>query len=1785
MLKRNFIIILAICLSAIAHADTFSHYVGHANTSFDSRGMQRVAEVHYYYFVHSNGQSFNITLPLMNYSSSGNDTEPRNYFRWYDYNTDRSSANLVKQGIYLEEVSDKGGISRGLIAYNLPSKSSNNSAIRPSQSTVGVTYVPPAGATEESWKGETIACDVSRYNDFGGKGGVMNAEPTLSIRFIFHIRPARLLARNIINAVSTDLKTEHADVTYEDNRRIVFGAKDANSSMTLRTEYAPDHYFFYPLVNASTKHAYPTTDEHNIKSSDFNTSTMYQANCIQWRVYDPTKTKYTILTSAGTQMMWFTSINTIINNGNGWKDLNGNSTSKPVITYGDEVFFVAYACVRNTSNMAPIANFGVLYQTTYPKTRDEIIADGDNERMVDYLDEHYQLATKPISFDDDNDELDLTAPTTPDNNMSRLPSKWDRRTYGFVYRELKNFTPSSTTAKKWWLPYTPVHGEYGLYKSANLKGVSDVANGYVWWNTSKVLYDRTYEYTGGKQYGHFLYIDASDESRQIAAADFKANLCSGARLIFSGAIADFTTTSGTQPEVMFKLYGVIRDDNDSITSQRLIISFSSGDFSNNIQSRQIGNWFQVYSRIVLPKNTGAENYSDFRIVMDNMCKSTNGADYCIDDLRLYITPAKVDVVQNRPLCPNDGGSADLPKYVTVKLRAHYDNMLAMVGDKQSVVYYRLCDADGNAVTTIDYDGDGKPDAYGTAEIPAVFDATKMLPAYAADGSTTTPMFETDAENHVIILFANRNFNLPVGKDFYVSVAFPDDDNDGKPGAWGVPTNVCSTYSEMFQIVQQSIVITDANGNVVTTVRVSCDADRTPDVNISGKLETVDIVNGGKVTLNNVKFDWFLSKPNESNKFLEIEQLEESLNDFRMHFPNATSLDASYATLNPTRYALLKKYVDDKQLVIAASNNLNSYRFGKDMIGTYVIAAIPIATSITEGRTTYEICPDPMFFSLRILEDGPKLTLGFRDVVYPNDDRAVRIGLPQIRALVAKDQTLLLPVTSLESSKSISFNNDADIFISDTNDPSFSSDRQIVGTIATPLADASTEQLAVRFNSSALTTLHEGYWYEFNFSYSQNRIGSETVVSCPGETFITFKIVPEYLTWNSSPSNKLNANWNNDLNWMRSTAAELYKTDYTDYGPAATFHGNATDKSVTRQMAYVPMKFSKVTIADQTGRVYPDLGNTAYRASNQIATKLTNTKGEAATANIVYDIVAKWNYSTADGSDTGDGAFSCEKFQGNLCDEIYFKPSTELLDPCFLVYRRAYAEKELMPRKWYLVASPLKDTYAGDFYVPTSGRQETEAFKPIRFSTPDYSRTLYPFYQRSWDSHAQEIVDADNFYEAYDYNDGTLRIDTISDASINVESLYWSHVFNKMDMAYGEGRAMAVRVGDNYYPAAAATAPSLVRLPKADTHYDYYNGDGTLSATSVDIAKSNIYRLLVDYSNTSESLSQIAQQLQTNVHGSDSYYLVGNPYTSSLSAIRFLQGNTAFAPKIWLMEDGKLRAYTLPEDGTYDRQSDVLISPMEAFFVKVADGAVAPDQASFTSKMMVDRWLVGGTNVKATSASLDITASPLSADGSPAGRQSMAKVTLSSDASAEFSDTEDAELLDNTDLDDIPQVYTMAGEEATALNRTDRIEWLPIGVVAKSGGQVELTFSRSRSLTVPLWLFDARTREFTPVADSTVVRVDAGDHGRYYLTTASSAIVSGDIPTAIRCFSPSAGKLAVSSPGSELNSIRVYTTGGQLIAERSDIASPYCTMYTGSGIFIVSVSTADGETKETKIAVR
>lgn len=1727
------------------------HKNGKSGLPLDSRGMQQTAEWHYYYYLPTNSNTMELELPFAGWENSTNDLEPYGWIRWYDYTTDLKSDRLTvynssSTSLYNSKDNDsKKDI--GLIAGSL-----SNSA----RDYAGVKYNKPTGADAEDWAGETIACDVSRYNDYNlTKRGYypkytnyVEHEPTLSIRYIFHIKSAAYLAKQIKDALCDHSRA--ADLTLEDNKRIVFGAKDANANMTLRTNMknsGGQSYWFYPLRTTVGKTVYPTTEAQKITAADFNT-TMKQANKIVWIVYNEDKTKFCQLSST-TQFCDLT-INAL-KNATWYNVSNDAKTSKPTdIGFEQTVYVVAWAA--NGDYMCPVANFEVFIHKGYPKTKDELTADGDVDRTLSYFEDKYEQQTV-ISFDDDNPDLTLDAPTTPLNNMSLKPSDFKSRAYGFTYAELSSYDyyKGGTHNGK-----SPIHGDYGLYKSGNLRGISYTdQNGYKWWaEGSPTIFDRTYAKTSGKQYGHFLYVDASNESRQIASADFKANLCTGSQLIFSGAVAEYTAAmNSTAPQVMFRLYGIDKDENGNEIGKKLIQSFSSGDFKTNTKTHAYGKWYQIYSKQVLQKSAAADHYTDFRIVLDNMCQDTRGADYCIDDLCLYTQTSKLDVLQNKPLCPNETGYETAPDDITLKLRGIYETFQAMVNQKESKLFYRICDATGKRVENIDYDGDGQPDDYGIASIPASYNAGYVLPSAAAGGKTNVPMFENDNSGNRCLVIANRNFNIVPGKDYYFSIAYPSDDNPDVPGKWGKSTDVCSTYSGIFQVVEQNIKLTDKNSNVLTALRVDCNS-KTPTVEVIAKIETADPVNGGKVTIDKVKFDWFLSKPNAENELYSTTGLLEALHAYRAKYPSYNGLSTYFRSDSPTQYALLKQYVDSKQLILNASNSMGNRTFASDEMGLYKIAVIPVQDKATINGQVYEICAAPMLVDLRVVTDGPNINFGFPNVIYPNDARTVRVGLPQIKAIATKNGALNLPMTGIEGAKSVKMRYNAKVSISNTNDPDFNSTKQAIGVVTSSIINRTDNTVGIRFNPNADKILKEGYWYEINFSYD-NADGS--TASCPGETFIKMCIVPEYATWNSSPRTA-STNWNDDNNWLRSTKAEIFKDSYADY--------NTTT-------AFMPMKFTKVTVANQKdkGKVYPNLDEISYR-SNGIA---SSTKMKS----FAYDFVAKWSNTTDDGSDNGNGTFSCEKWAGNFCDQIYFKPEAELLYANYLTYNKAYVEKELTPNTWSIMSSPLQQTYAGDLYVQKDdGQEQSEAFQPMTYKEGVNDRSAYPVYQRSWDGDAKEIVDNTKFYQAHE--DGTVE-ETTNDFFLT--SGYWSHVYNKVDEQYTKGQAFAVKAGDKYTAGAqGANATAVIRLPKADTQFSYYDSESQKSVNVTVNRDANSYRMLQGDVAGDKTMA-MTQPLKENLHSENRYHLVGNPYTSSLSMYRFLKANTAFENSIWTLDNGKVTAYTLALDEAYDKKTDVLVSPTQAFFVKLKTGESATE-ATFNASMLINKDVTPGEKALVIRPTLTLTTT----DGV---RNSESKLIVNEEACRDYVVGEDVEMLGEGNIAEVAQVYSVAGSQAVALNASDDINWMPVGVVAPKSKDIDVNISLNSKMLIKmdnegsqLFLFDATTKTFSEIKDGMTVKMMANDHGRYYITNQSS-LNTTDINT-IECFSPTENTIVVATLKGDMKRVVVYDVAGSLVTSNHSVNGGRCQLNVPkAGIYVVKATTMEDRTETFKIVVR
>ena len=1735
----------------------FKHYEGIANKKGDwdmvnGHTYQKTHEWEYYYYVDGNesNQQVMLKLPFQRYDNGSNDLEPRGYFRWYNYDTDKASDHLNTADA-TTKLQKKGDW--GLFA--------NNIGTHPTYQLIGVNY--NTSHVTASWTGETIACDVSRYVDGMDESRTyLLHEPTLSIRYIFHILPKKKIADDIMAALC---KHDDGDYTYEDNKKVTFGYKDENSELTLRLQLNDiKRYSFYPMTaEGLKKHVY----NNDIIEADFDKSKYMNVlpwDNLLWRVYDMTKTKYCELNGESNERFLHLTVKKL--NDANWFNLDGTSVdaaNKPVIGKGIPVFVVAY--LNTQGNKCPVANFDVRFMDFHPMTDKQITDEGYNNRTISYLDEHYKKATKPISFDDDDTEQTVAAPTTPDDNQDRLPSRWDRRAYSFVYRDLIDYDVTNYGGKN--IGHSPLHGDYGLYKSAGRSdisgtGINNPKDGYLWWSDG-TLYDRTYEMTNGSQYGHFLYIDASDESRQIAAADFKADLCTGMQLIFSAYVTDMTSQT-IHPEVMFKLYGVNYDTDGNIQSQKLLHSFSSGDFDNNVDDLANTKWYQVYGKIVIQKESGVENYSDFRVVIDNYCKGTEGADYAVDDIRIYIEPAKVQVIQEKPIC-TEGSTGT----IKLKIRAIHETLNAILSHKNTKIYFKFVDEDGKSVTT-DYSYTLKDKTTGTTKLVSgteygtvdVYDSEEKCKNFEIDG---TNMIEVDSEGETYIIISNKNYTLTTGKKYYVSVSTED---PAKGNAnWGSPAELCSLYSSWFEMVSQHPVITDANGNIVTDYKIPCDAGDDYEIKIKGQLVTTDPNTGGKITLDGVNFIWYIDGTGTTN-----------------------------------------------QLNTVASNEITIKKIDITLGDTHKIYMLPEGTKNSDGYIeytapngkTYLLCPGAAIaVPLRVMKDGPQLNFGFNNVDYPFNDgdyeASLRIGLPQLEKLKASNGYLKIPLHSVSYQSSVADkiltfigndNNATDeVYVATTNDPLWNAEGATL--LSTPVATLSASTLAevksdkqytldLKFSDDVLKNFHEGYYYELRFAFEQKAAATGSASNCPGEAYLKVKIVPEFITWTPTADGGMNANWNNDDNWHRSSSTELHDNEYPNYRAYGNASGITAKVDIPTLNSYVPMKFTKVTIDNLKGLPFPDLGNVVYRSTNQIATKLTNGKGNEATKYIQYDIMAYWDEAAANkGLEAGN--LKCEKFYGNTCHQIYFKPQGELRDQCYLVYDKAWVEKELVPNKWYTMASPLQYIYAGDMYVPASnGRQETPAFTDIKFDTNVNSRSKYPVYQRAWMKSDVKEITPKGDYSASHYPDGTAP----SDVDMNLG--YWSHVYNKVDESYsadGTFGGFSIKAGNALLPKKPADGSklpnALLRLPKEDKEYQYFDYDGTTTSggTSVQIGKAGHGKLLVAFNNDEKHLAEKFQTLGDNNSG---FYLVANPYTCSISMAKFFDGNSGLQKAIWIVENGEVKAIS----GTELDMKNYAIQPTQSFFVKKNAGTTIRE-VRFTSTMCVDRTITPGLLMAS-----DYVKSIEATTENSSGQQSRARIALRPEASADYDDQEDVDLLYDQNLKDVPQVYTVAGNEAVAVNAVPELSWIPLGIVSQQAEEVSLTLKGVNKLDAPVYLYDAASASFTELHEGEAVKVKAGDHGRYFLTqtrtsTGIDRMEAEEQSAPVKVYSPAAGMIVVSALGGEkLDRVQVFTLDGKMVHSYQLPDKQRMILRVPSGIYIVKASTQScAQAKGQKIAVR
>lgn len=1781
------------------------------------------------------GKSVTLTLP-----DKLNDVSVRGYQRWYSFRTD---GTYRTKNTGADEVWDLLTPKQGT-SYRFTNGYVSKPVDASANGTYQMEFYFPTSTEFSQWFDNSssfdgnwfvVACDVSGYNDYTAKFTDASSEsdfletyyePTLTHRVLYYIA-------SVDGRTEDKWKNGHGRLSVLDYQ----GGGNAEGK-----KYLEEYEISFPFTRMSNTQlgnqasnqpspeqvalskdarAYAIPDLDGDVSDDEDVSDIETLNVtlvdntagiqlIKSYTYEVTnaddkKSSYRNYTNV--QSLTISGENRVIQfaypttNDNGTQSvLNNNSTATILVTktVGGTTYNIARYKLRF------VADTRLLTQTQLSEIENGTIKDETMKyyqfRTPGYLEEHYQLLTS-LNWDYDPS---VAANSKGQKEYYPFPMAWDHSSYSFF-----DGAPAEDFVKVSYDMPSPEWGYYAIMKDF----VEDIA----WAKNDKasLLPNSTYH----------LYVDASDRPGVIANLAFKETLCRGSELFVTAWVKSAGYSEGTPDAgMLFTINGVEADGAKVPLYSHSTSQIRRTDYLDSQISgcgSGTNEWLQVYFSFI---NEGDVTYESYELQVSNNSESTQGGDMYLDDVRVYLAKPIPHVSQKEYTC--------IDERTLMNFYLDWGQLSERLGFD--------ADGTGTGVHTIDFcfvDTVTYTNAIESGESPEKALASAI--EWIGDGDVET----SDGYNKQIATInfyesfdKNREYvsgkdNLALynkdGDDYYfyrdgtgeerkLSVDFYATLSPYRPYWMLIRDNVgkVSTFKDFAESINdpcgiksyfyvEPTALIKVNGEVVKPETVFC-VGQIFNFTAQVRVPTGSDEEGNDtyLLLDNVNFDWFFGTKDDfiaQNPSYGDVSLDEALTQFRDidAYRDFKSMEgvSPQGEFKQEHIDIINYYLGmegaagglHKRLVLCEPNmDISMLEGGLQLVMRPIKTQIP--SGITEDQWA-NVCWNYIPLVLTTNQDAPVLHAGFNSVKYPTDDfnPSLRIGLGQIQQASDKANTLIIDLrgaqlvssgaTSLgliESRTEEENNVYQQIYLTGSTDPEcIDWLNKYPGAFSLPIGRI-TELFAEKYVSGSdfddhakvyfyLTeqTLDDGAkftfkpreGYEYTFSLHFEEHGKDVYNTCEGTFPLTMKVVPEYLIWQDTQKTydgTIVGNWNNDDNWQRVAseriqAAEDKTSDYF------------TDGKNENTSAFVPMLFSKV-IMPRNSKV--QLYAAGYGENGKWNNNARPDNIAEPTPNIQYDLMAfEHTTETASGSvEAGD--LKTERYRVSLLNQIHFEPGAEMLHAEYLLYDTAWVDYELDKGRWYTLASPLQGVVAGDFYTDKSGTEENEYFKPIYYSEDENSRFNPSVYQRGWKGSNATMVGTPGGERAIAGN--------------------WSALYNKVDEAYTPGTGFSLKVQD-------VTDNATFRLPKADTEYYYYSHNGTQGQDKEeDISKTDAHRLETDRImnrkvGENATLSTSFTVPLADEHGD--YYLVGNPFMAHLDMEKFFEENTSFAEMYWLVtEYGQEVAVGGSGDGLISTGAGQ-IAPLQSFFVKLetdeatGNPVAAPEKITFTQEMQT----LGGTGDGLRSANaLIITATTSD------GRQSRAAVAYSGMASDDYQSGEDAELFLDSNLGDVPMVYTVAGTMASSINVRQNCELVPLGVYGTDDEPVTLRFDQVDAFS-GVKLYDAQTKRYTTLTEGSEVSVSTNDSGRYYLTgglaTGSEAIRTVDD---ISIYSVRPGEIVATSAGSSLRSVRVYGIGGELVAQQSLAnQSVYRLRVPGNAIYVVYAEDADGIIRNVKLRVR
>lgn len=1731
-------------------------------------------------YVHA-GTSVTLTLP--NYLNGT--TNNKTYQRWYNYLTEGTFATgNTGSGDIVDYLTP--GTAVGNNAANGTGYRFKNGYIGQPLSSACLYvmdfYVPKTGY--QNWY--LVACDVSGYTDFTedfssdsknssfANGGYW--EPTLSHRFIYFIRVIEDETSWAAKQLNAGKPIEEKDITMPATRLPDYTDEMVALSMDARSYLTP---------NGGTNEAdgdITVSLDNNTAGITLLTTSLSGENRVIF-------INYPVKNSDNTQ-----SVNTPTDGSDPKATVNvsrnGTLVARYNITFKEESRLLTQTQVSQ-ENAKENSAYGY--------------------RMPDYLKENYELLTE-LNFDFD----DAVAENYGLPQCYPFPLGWSSSTYGFYDGGVEDgdFTgPTGSHCPEWgyygilnsyvecrdkdgsnwgWTGYTynaPDDADPIRYNSKGNQSTyhlyADVSDrpGVI----ARLPFDR--KLCPGTELFVTAWVKCArgDDSANNAAALFSIMGVKD-RGVGTSSTKDYTPIYRYQTGQIPATYR-----NDGGLAGKI-----PGFEERNGTTGGNNDWLQVYFSFI---NTNSDDYDSYILQIDNNSASTNGGDIYIDDIRVYVMSPNAKVTQLEATCTNDRTLTNIEldwEQLLSRLgynettndedaidfcfvdKTKYNNYLAESGhetDYKGAVEASVIEVGNNE----DPEQGGYNGKYHTLYFKMPFDQNKVYditqrPNLAANNMNDGKAYfygYTDEAN-VRSLSVDFYSALTPNRPYILLINTHDPSNqtlDASDFNYNID-DACVIKTEFYVTAQNLIRV---NGEVVDPSTDFCAGQV---FNFSANLRVPTGVNDDGTAIyteikDGVYFDWFFGTEDE---YTEVNttygvSLLDALTAFRNIYTDNEDLTGVPAEGNGAftkdMYDIISHYLEKSgedggqhaPLVLHKENlDITLLNSGLQLV------VQPIRTLVPPGGITEDIwtavCWSYIPLVLTTSGNAPQLHAGFNSVKYPADDfnPSLRIGLSQIKETTA-DKPLRVDLrgakfssensnaTSLGMVTSVSSEVFKNIYLVGTDDPEYNNETFFpadfseyslpVGYLTELYAEPYVEesQYNDHMNIYFDTTTEqengfqfqpkEGYTYTFAVHFEEH--GLDVNNACFGVFTVDMKVVPENLVWSGADAT---SNWNNDANWKRADKSVLKKAADDSY---------LTNEANTTEKGFVPMLFSNVVMpAGSKAELYM----AGYGDGGAWTNSSRPDYMELPTENIQYDLMAYDSNNT----------LTTQRYRVNICRDIHFELGAQMLHAEQLLYNKAWTDVEVTPGQWTAVSTPLQGVVAGDWYAPTTGKQETEYFKDITFNKTDYSRLNPAVYQRSWSTEASIVENGG----------GTTPV------SFTTE---WSSAYNDASVPYIAGGGFSIK-------GVTSKSSLLFRFPKADTNYGV--STGTLNRTN---AGKLLVTDLLDRSNPLNYAPKENVTVTLTPSADGKYLMVGNPFMAPLDVQAFVESNSdVLAQKYWISSDLTTAAVTYNESNKTWSENTSLIAPYSVFYVQIAEKATPDEKGNFKVKFTADmqKFETTSTGEGSQAVSLKITAED--AEGS-----SSAAVRYAASASNGFG-MEDAQMISGLtgNADNAPKVYTVAGNTAVSVNQLKDAQRIPLGVTAADGSVVTLTFSGVAAVKDAA-IYDAELQSETPLYEGYQLTVNGPSYGRYFLIGHGSG-TTGITETGAE------GNVSVSSivprqvvvtSDTALRSVSVWSAGGALLKKVSPNGNFTCTLNgVDSGMVVVRTETESGS-QVTKIRVR